>query len=369
MRRYGSQIGAFLNARVGSKELAEDLAQEVFLRVWKRPPAVASEPQLRAWLYTVASNLAVDAFRERRRATCAELDDQLVGLLTDDVDHRIQVEAVLAELSAHERLLLTLHLGGYLMSEIGQLLCISPEAARKRVSRARERFRLLWILAGRTDRPAVLLLDADDDEREHYANWLRVGGGRLELLERHRSAAQIETVDALLIGSGRSDIDPATYGQNPRATKGAPNLHRDRRDLRIIRSAFGKGMPILAICRGHQLLNVALGGTLHQDVSEQQARRDHFVSPHMSCTLRGTAGRRILGHRLTVPSEHHQSVNRLGAGLRVSSTSRDGVVEMVEHEERRFVVGLQWHPEDSPGGIGEDRIRDALLEHARAQTT
>ena len=160
-------------------------------------------------------------------------------------------------------------------------------------------------------------------------------------------------LDGLLL-SGGSDIDPERYGEDPHQTVEGVNPERDAFELAISREALARDFPLLAICRGHQVLNVAMGGTLVQDIPSQiQGALDHdpkkerWEPAHEVRILPGTRLRSILGRdRVAVNSIHHQAVGTPGQGLVVSACSvGDDVVEGIELPTRRFVVGVQWHPE------------------------
>lgn len=160
-----------------------------------------------------------------------------------------------------------------------------------------------------------------------------------------------ERTDALVLLGGE-DIAPEYYG----AARGyaREGLHLERADeaqLAIARRATERSTPLVGICRGHQIINVALGGTLVQDLGDQSAHRHESVPVHRVMSdhdvelVGGSllAGR--LGVRVSTRSAHHQAIDRLGAGLRIAAVAADGVVEAVEHE-RLPIVGVQWHPED-----------------------
>ncbi len=370
-----------LRRRVGDPSLAEDLAQEVFLRAWLHAPAGLPELRLRAWLYRVATNVAIDALRARH---ARPLDDALVlDLLGDaalasadtpeDRDERLAIEAALAQLPARERALVTLLLAGYGPTDAARLLETTPEAARKRLSRARDRFRAVYATTAPAAKPLVLLL-VRDEQPEAYERWLAGAELRVRRVAPEEAARQLATAHALVLtGSGR-DIHPALYGQPVRGARD-PRIETDREDVALLREALASGMPLLGICRGHQLLNVAHGGTLHQDLGEDRAttapelhldRRMHAVA-----TGGESLTRRMVGRRASVPSVHHQAIARVGRGLRVTSRTDDGVVEGVEDPRHPFAVGVQWHAELPEAGIAGRRVRDALadaaLRHASAE--
>jgi putative glutamine amidotransferase len=168
--------------------------------------------------------------------------------------------------------------------------------------------------------------------------------------------AVYDRMDGLLIPGG-VDMQPATYGEDMRPEVGRLDPARDTVELQLVRWAIADGMPVLGLCRGAQVINVAAGGSLYQDIPAQLGTslvhdcyptkgfaRDHHAHP-----VALTPGSRLaaLLARSSVPvnSMHHQSVKTLGAGLVVSAVAPDGVVEAVEGTGEAFVVGVQWHPE------------------------
>lgn len=162
----------------------------------------------------------------------------------------------------------------------------------------------------------------------------------------------LDSVRGLLL-SGGDDVDPGFYGQQPHPTVTRVFPRLDAFEVALCRAACARDMPILAICRGHQVLNVAMGGTLIQDIPSQvtgavehdpEVERWHTV--HDVRLLPGTRLRDILAREsVSVNSSHHQAVGDLGPGLSVSAYSTDHLVEGLEMPDRRFVVGVQWHPE------------------------
>ncbi|HSD27414.1 MAG TPA: gamma-glutamyl-gamma-aminobutyrate hydrolase family protein [Vicinamibacteria bacterium] len=165
--------------------------------------------------------------------------------------------------------------------------------------------------------------------------------------------ALLDRLDGLLL-SGGVDVDPALYGQEPHPKLGRVDRRRDDFELALVREALRRDLPVLAICRGHQVLNVATGGTLVQDIPSlvqgqvshdgpgPRWRRAHKVEVTAFSRLR-----EILGQdTVQVNSIHHQAVDRVGDGLVVSARCPDdGVVEGLERPGSRFVVAVQWHPE------------------------
>lgn len=153
----------------------------------------------------------------------------------------------------------------------------------------------------------------------------------------------------MLIGGG--DVDPVLYGAVPHAETGRICPDRDTAELALLRGALSLGLPVLGICRGLQLLNVALGGTLHQHVPDLVGHGGHAGAAggfaRHSVRLRPDGGlAEALGRTaLDVPSYHHQAIDRPGAGLRPVAWSDDGLIEAAELAGHPFAVGVQWHPE------------------------
>jgi putative glutamine amidotransferase len=157
-----------------------------------------------------------------------------------------------------------------------------------------------------------------------------------------------ESIDGLVL-TGGTDINPARYGQDRAPETGDPDDARDELEMRLLQDALAAGLPVLAICRGMQLMNVACGGTLIQHLTNTDV---HIVKPreaaaHFVHVTNGTCLAAIIGEgEHEVNSRHHQAIDRLGDGLIVSAKSPDGVVEAIENPGESFVLGVQWHPED-----------------------
>jgi len=188
-----------------------------------------------------------------------------------------------------------------------------------------------------------------------YVSAVERSGGR-PLLVPPSALGVEETLDAIdgLILSGGSDLDPELYGQEPHAETVGVVPERDQAELTLLQAALSRDMPVLAICRGSQVLNVAAGGDLVQHLPEQVGHEQHRHTPgvfadHDVTLEEGTHLARLLGQRVPVKSHHHQGFGRLGKGLRVAAHAEDGAVEAIEDPARRFTVGVLWHPE-----AGED---------------
>ena len=200
-----------------------------------------------------------------------------------------------------------------------------------------------------------------------YVQAVEASGGRALLVPPSDDGIE-ETLDALdgLLFSGGSDIDPELYGQEPHPTVQDVARVRDDAELALLRAALDRDMPVLAICRGSQVLNVALGGDLVQHLPEVVGDEKHKHTPgqfsdHDVDVDDGTRLGGIVGDRAPVKSHHHQGFGRLGEGLREAARADDGTVEAIEDPSRRFAIGVLWHPE-----AGEDAaLFEALVAEAR----
>ena len=192
--------------------------------------------------------------------------------------------------------------------------------------------------------------------RRDYLRAVEAAGGLPVVLAPGRpedAADLLERVQALVL-TGGDDVDPGLYGEEPHATVTQVAPERDAFELALCREALRVDRPTLAICRGQQVLNVATGGTLIQDIpstvsgaADHDPERERWELTHEVRLLPGSRLRQVLGEdRVAVNSFHHQAVKDLGRGLRASAWSvEDGLVEGIEAEACRFVVGVQWHPE------------------------
>lgn len=162
-----------------------------------------------------------------------------------------------------------------------------------------------------------------------------------------------------LVLTGGTDVDPSLYGEVRGEHTDEPDPERDSIEFELLNQALRFDLPIFAICRGLQLLNVFFGGSLLQHLDPPERHRlvvagdrskpVHTVSIEGDSLLSGIAGRQILD----VNSRHHQAVARLGDGLRITALAPDGVIEAIEHPDKRFVMAVQWHPEDQASRFPE----------------
>lgn len=213
--------------------------------------------------------------------------------------------------------------------------------------------------------------------RGNYGSAVRRGGGIPVFLawKPKHAAFWAKHLDGFLF-TGGGDLDPKYFGQVRHPECGAPNGARDEFELALAKAVVETGKPILGICRGEQVLNVALGGTLIQDIPSQRPEaagenhrdNDHRYAPdHPARILPDTFLQNLLGcDELLTNSIHHQAVDTPAPGLRVCAVSPKGIVEGIEAADGRFLLGLQWHPEAL--AAGDERMQrpfNALIKESR----
>ena len=199
-----------------------------------------------------------------------------------------------------------------------------------------------------------------------YVRAVERAGGRALLVPPSDDGVD-ETLDALdgLILSGGSDLDPELYGQEAHAETSDVTRKRDTAELALLEAALERDMPVLAICRGSQVLNVARGGDLVQHLPDVIGDEKHKHTPgtfaeHDVSVEDGSRLASVLGERAPVKSHHHQGFGKVGQGLRVVAHADDGTIEAVEDPTHRFALGVLWHPE-----AGEDaRLFEELVREA-----
>jgi putative glutamine amidotransferase len=201
-----------------------------------------------------------------------------------------------------------------------------------------------------------------------YVQAIERAGGRALLVPPSTEGVD-ETLDALdgLLFSGGADLDPSTYGQEAHPETNGMRPDRDHGELALLTAALERDMPVLAVCRGSQVLNVVRGGDLVQHLPDVIGDERHKHTPgvfadHDVRVEPGSKVGELLGDRAPVKSHHHQGYGNVGEGLREVAWADDGTVEALEDPEKRFAVGVLWHPE-----AGEDAaLFDALVEQAHA---
>lgn len=194
---------------------------------------------------------------------------------------------------------------------------------------------------------------------------LAAGGVPVLLPPVPESATAVDRLDAVVLAGG-PDVGPDRYGAAPHPSTGQPRPERDAAELAVLHRALERGIPVLGVCRGAQILNVGLGGTLVQHVPDAVGHSGHNPSPGVFGTIAVTlvAGSRVgaaLGPETTVRCHHHQALDRLADGLVVTGRAPDGLVEAVELTGSRWVVGVQWHPEEVAADV---RLMTALVTAA-----
>ncbi|MGW3625030.1 gamma-glutamyl-gamma-aminobutyrate hydrolase family protein [Streptomyces sp. NPDC000880] len=194
-----------------------------------------------------------------------------------------------------------------------------------------------------------------------YPRLVQAAGGLAALLppdDPAQAERVVSRLDGLVIAGG-ADVEPVRYGAEPEARTGPPARDRDGWELALIRAALASGTPLLGICRGLQLLNVALGGTLVQHLDGHVGGVGVFGA-HTVKPVPGTRYAEIVPEESSVPTYHHQSVDRLADALVASAHAEDGTVEAVELSGPGWALGVQWHPE-----AGDDmRVMSALVRAA-----
>ena len=199
-----------------------------------------------------------------------------------------------------------------------------------------------------------------------YVRAIERAGGRPLVIPPTEGAIE-ETLSVLdgILFSGGSDLDPALYDAEAHPETQGVHEARDRAEMALLTAALERDMPVLAVCRGSQVLNVARGGDLVQHLPEVLGHEEHKHTPgeysdHDVTLEPGTRVGGILGERAPVKSHHHQGFGRIGEGLQKAGYAEDGTVEALEDPSKRFAVGVLWHPEE-----GEDMaLFEALVQQA-----
>nr|WP_221333358.1 gamma-glutamyl-gamma-aminobutyrate hydrolase family protein [Nocardia transvalensis] len=218
-------------------------------------------------------------------------------------------------------------------------------------------------------------------ERTRFGHWdvdaavlhrtyvdMTVRAGGIPVLLPPTGSAPPELVDRLdgLVLTGGADLEPSRYGATPHPATRGTRPDRDEWEFTLFEHARGAGLPVLAICRGLQLVNVALGGTLRQHLPDVLGHTDHSPSPGAFgvTTIRTLAGSRvaaIAGPEVKAHCHHHQAIDTLAASLVATAHAADGTIEAAEAGTGPFLVGVQWHPEEN---AADHRLVRALVEQA-----
>ncbi|MCG5220558.1 gamma-glutamyl-gamma-aminobutyrate hydrolase family protein [Streptosporangium sp. KLBMP 9127] len=206
--------------------------------------------------------------------------------------------------------------------------------------------------------PAALLPHA------YVEHVTRAGGQPVILPPAGDPGALVGRLDGLILAGG-GDLDPGTYGEQPHQQTGYIRKFRDEAELEVTQAALAARLPFLGICRGLQILNVALGGTLHQHLPDVVGHTGHAPAPgaYGPLAVRPVAGTRLAG--IIEPGDvlhyHHQSVAKLADGLVAAAHADDGTIEAAEHPAHPFTLAVQWHPEAG----ADPALFDALITAAR----
>ncbi|MET9314807.1 gamma-glutamyl-gamma-aminobutyrate hydrolase family protein [Kribbella sp. NPDC003505] len=173
----------------------------------------------------------------------------------------------------------------------------------------------------------------------------------------------LDVLDGLIIAGG-CDVDPSSYAAVPHPETVDTRVDRDQHEAVLIQAALDRDLPLLAICRGLQMLNVTLGGTLHQHLPDLVAHDEHRPSPAVfgaveAKTEPGTLTAGILGESALGSCYHHQAIDTVASGLKVTARADDGTIEAAEVEGHTFALGVQWHPEETPDDL---RLFTALIK-------
>ena len=210
--------------------------------------------------------------------------------------------------------------------------------------------------------------------RQNYCTAVVRAGGLPVLLphEPEQADAYLDEIDGLIVTGGNFDVDPALFGDTTRHPTVKTKDRRTAFEVNVTKGALARNMPVLGICGGQQLLNVALGGTLIQHIPDEvdgalahEQPNPRTEAGHIVTVKPGTLLHRICGaEELAVNSAHHQAVKAVGEGVVVDAVAEDGVIEGIEHPGYRFCLGVQWHPEYSISS-GDDRIFDAFVAACR----
>nr|WP_281364375.1 gamma-glutamyl-gamma-aminobutyrate hydrolase family protein [Microcella alkalica] len=216
---------------------------------------------------------------------------------------------------------------------------------------------------GLWDRPASVLPRV-------YTDCVIASGGAVAGLPPqppHPAAVEraLDGIDGLILTGGK-DVDAALYGELAHPENDAPRPDRDAWEIALVRAAIARDLPVLGICRGLQVLNVALGGTLVQHLpdvlgSNRYSYGNATFADNPVLTEPGTRIAGMLGAGLTVKSYHHQAIDHLAPGLTVSARGDEGIIQAVDIDGLSFGVAVQWHPEESPDDL---RLFSALIEAA-----
>ncbi len=213
-----------------------------------------------------------------------------------------------------------------------------------------------------------------------YEAAIRAAGADVRVVDAgHDPTRAIADTDGLLL-TGGDDVDPARYGEAPHASYVPAEPGRDAFEIAVVRRALEASRPVLAICRGLQVLNVACGGSLIQDISTEAGSLlrhrllpatalAHDIAVDPSSRLAALLRTQLASGTLAVNSRHHQAVRRPGEGLQITATAADGIIEALERSGGGFCLGVQWHPENFVATGRFAPIFEGFVDACRRQRT
>lgn len=206
-----------------------------------------------------------------------------------------------------------------------------------------------------------------------YVDWVAKAGGIPLMLPILSAAsdirAQLELVDGLLL-SGGQDVDPSYYNEPNHPLLGTVARSRDDYEMLLLKIAEEQKKPILGICRGLQLINVAFGGTLYQDLTEQSEshKNNHLEGSHLVIFEEASPFASLFSREVvTTNSFHHQAIKKLASGFEVVARSEDGVIEAIGRSGGNWIFALQWHPEVDNNPLAAEAIFRAFIERAQVK--
>jgi len=212
-------------------------------------------------------------------------------------------------------------------------------------------------------------------KREYHKSIINAGGIPILLANTSEISIikeYIESIDGLLV-SGGEDLHPKYFGQKPHKSITLSAPERDNFEIKIIKLALKNNIPVFGICRGFQVINIALGGNIFQDLSCAPFKALRHADPkevgdvfHKIKIEKNTLLSEIIGAgRIEVNSSHHQIINKIGKRLKASAHSPDGVIESLESPDFRFLLAVQWHPEMISKRFHSKRLFNAFIEECR----
>lgn len=213
--------------------------------------------------------------------------------------------------------------------------------------------------------------------KPEYSEAVKIAGGMPSVLdprEVEKIRGLLEQLDGLVL-SGGADIWPNHYGQEKHAKTNLVSKERDTFDFKLLDQALDMDMPVLGICLGMQLINVGLGGTLIQDIASQRPSEvphnaKNAKEVHKVKVVKGTRLHKLLDEEvIMVNSSHHQAVDRLAGGLKVSAWAEDGIIEAIESTRHSLVLGVQWHPERMLENPTQRGLFTAFLEEIKVHAS